>query len=93
MNTAAFWSKAVILQANKERICCIYIIMYKLKNMKAMYKSELAAYAGVTTRTLRRWLKPYQQQLAELGMKPKDQIVKPSAVKFICETLCIDIYP
>ena len=45
--------------------------------MKAMYKSELAAYAGVTTRTLRRWLKPYQQQLAELGMKPKDQIVKP----------------
>lgn len=61
--------------------------------MKAMYKSELAAYTGVTTRTLRRWLKPYQQQLAELGMKPKDQIVKPSAVKFICETLCIDIYP
>lgn len=59
--------------------------------MKAMYKSELAAYAGVSTRTLRRWLKPYQQQLAELGMKPKDQIVKPSAVKFICETLCIDM--
>ena len=61
--------------------------------MKAMYKSELAAYAGVSTRTLRRWLKPYQQQLAELGMKPKDQIVKPSAVKFICETLCIDMQP
>lgn len=27
--------------------------------MKAMYKSELAAYAGVSTKTLRRWLKPY----------------------------------
>ncbi len=49
MNTAAFRSKAVILQANKERICCIYIIMYKLNSMKAMYKSELAAYAGVST--------------------------------------------
>ena len=59
--------------------------------MKAMYKSELAAYAGVTTRTLRRWLKPYQQQLTELGMQPKDQLVNPSALKFICKTLCIDI--
>lgn len=91
MNTAAFWSKAVILQANKERICCIYIIMYKLKNMKAMYKSELAAYAGVSTRTLRRWLKPYQQQLNEIGVKPKDQLLSPKAVKFICDQLSIDI--
>ena len=40
--------------------------MYKLKNMKAMYKSELAAYAGVSTGTLRRWLMPYRQQLNEL---------------------------
>ena len=40
MNTAAFWSKAVILQANKERICCIYIIMYKLKNMNYNNKNE-----------------------------------------------------
>ena len=39
--------------------------MYKLKNMKAMYKSELAAYAGVSTGTLRRWLMPYRQQLNE----------------------------
>ena len=45
--------------------------------MKAMYKSELAAYAGVSTKTLRRWLKPYQQQLTELGMQPKDQLVNP----------------
>lgn len=59
--------------------------------MKAMYKSELAAYAGVSTKTLRRWLKPYQQQLTELGMQTKDQLVNPSALKFICKTLCIDI--
>ena len=59
--------------------------------MKAMYKSELAAYAGVSTKTLRRWLKPYQQQLTEFGMQPKDQLVNPSALKFICKTLCIDI--
>ena len=91
MNTAAFRSKAVILQANKERICCIYIIMYKLKNMKAMYKSELAAYAGVSTGTLRRWLIPYRQQLNEIGVKPKDQLLSPKAVKFICDQLSIDI--
>lgn len=91
MNTAAFRSKAVILQANKERICCIYIIMYKLKNMKAMYKSELATYAGVSTGTLRRWLMPYRQQLNEMGVKPKDQLLSPKAVKFICDQLSIDI--
>ena len=59
--------------------------------MKAMYKSELATYAGVSTKTLRRWLKPYQQQLTELGMQPKDQLLSPKAVKFICDQLSIDI--
>lgn len=65
--------------------------MYKLKNMKAMYKSELAAYAGVSTGTLRRWLMPYRLQLNEMGVKPKDQLLSPKAVKFICDQLSIDI--
>lgn len=56
-----------------------------------MYKSELAAYAGVCTKTLRRWLQPYQQQLNELGVKPKDQMLSPKAVKFICDKLSIDV--
>ena len=68
-----------------------HAVMVIYKNMKAMYKSELAAYAGVSTRTLRRWLKPYQQQLNEIGMKPKDQLLSPKAVKFICDQLSIDI--
>lgn len=59
--------------------------------MKAMYKSELAAYAGVSTKTLRRWLEPYKQQLQELGMRPKDQIINPCALKFICKQLSIDV--
>lgn len=59
--------------------------------MKAMYKSELAAYAGVCSHTLRRWLRPYQQELTELGVKPKDQILNPRAVKFICDKLSIDV--
>lgn len=56
-----------------------------------MYKSELAAYAGVSTRTLKRWLEPYKPQLEQLGMKPKDQIINPSALKFICKQLSIDV--
>jgi len=59
--------------------------------MKAMYKSELAAYAGVSTKTLRRGLEPYKQQLQELGMRPKDQIINPCALKFICKQLSIDV--
>ena len=56
--------------------------------MRAMYKSELAAYAGVSTGTLRRWLMPYRQELNEIGVKPKDQLLSPKAVKFICDQLC-----
>lgn len=56
-----------------------------------MYKSELAAYAGVSTGTLRRWMMPYRQQLNEMGVKPKDQLLSPKAVKFICDQLSIDI--
>ena len=59
--------------------------------MKAMYKYEIADRAGVTTKTLRRWLKPYQKELEAMGVKPKDQILNPSAVKFICEKFCIDV--
>lgn len=58
--------------------------------MRAMYKSELAAYAGVSTGTLRRWLMPYRQELNEIGVKPKDQLLSPKAVKFICDQLSID---
>ena len=59
--------------------------------MKAMYKSELAAYAGVCTKTLRRWMEPYQKELAELGVRHKDQILNPKAIKFLCEKLSIDV--
>lgn len=59
--------------------------------MKAMYKGELAAYAGVSTRTLRRWLEPYKGQLSDLGVKAENQLLNPKAVKFICEKFAIDV--
>ncbi len=31
--------------------------------MKAMTRQQLAAYAGVDARTLRKWIQPYENQL------------------------------
>ena len=59
--------------------------------MKAMYKSELATYAGVSTRTLKRWLKPYHKELEKLGVTPSAKLLSPTAVKFICKLLAIDL--
>ena len=60
--------------------------------MKAMYKSELAGAAGVSTRTLMRWLKePYmQQQLMQYPLAPRQQKLPGNLVKIICEHYVID---
>ena len=61
--------------------------------MKAMFKSELAAAAGVSTRTLMRWLKePYmQQQLKQFPLTPRQQKLPGRLVKIICEHYVIDL--
>ena len=41
--------------------------------MKAMTRQQLAARAGVDARTLRNWIKPYQEQLWRMGM-PKGRV-------------------
>ena len=47
--------------------------------MKAMTRQQLAAYAGVDARTLRNWIKPYQEQLWRMGM-PKGKGALPPNV-------------
>ena len=61
--------------------------------MRAMFKSELAAAAGVSTRTLMRWLKePYmQQQLKIFPLSPKQQKLPGKLVKIICNHYVIDL--
>lgn len=59
--------------------------------MKAMYKFELAAYAGITSKTLRRWTTPFDKELAKMGVYPSTRLLSPAAVKFICEKLAIDL--
>ena len=37
-------------------------------NMRAMTKQQLARYAGVDVKTLRRWCEMHSEQLEKLGM-------------------------
>ena len=59
--------------------------------MKAMTRTQLAAYAGVSVRTLVNWCKPYQKELAQMGMTPDMRVLPPNIVKWITERFCIDI--
>ena len=61
--------------------------------MKSMTKSQLARKAGVSERTLQRWLKdPFmRQQLALLKLKSKQQLLPPRAVQIISEHYAIEI--
>lgn len=56
-----------------------------------MYKYELAAYAGITSKTLRRWTEPFDKELAQMGVYPSTRLLPPAAVKFLCEKLAIDL--
>lgn len=60
--------------------------------MKSMTKSELAAYAGVSSRTFCRWLAKHQEELAKFGVSPRAHIIPPAAVKYICEQygICLE---
>ena len=59
--------------------------------MKAMSKSELAQAAGISVRTLSRWMKSYEQELQTMGMTPKMKVLPPRIVIFLAETFCIDV--
>ena len=58
---------------------------------KAMYKSEIAAAAGVSRQTLRNWMKTDRETLAKMGVSPNAKIMPPLAVKYLCEKYVIDI--
>ena len=59
--------------------------------MKAMSKQQLADKAGVTTKTLKNWCRPFRQELATMGVKPTAKKLPPHAVAFLSEKFCIDV--
>lgn len=56
---------------------------------RPMTKSELASLAGVSSRTLAKWLKPLQSRLREMGVSDTAKLLPPDAVYFVCEHLNI----
>ena len=57
--------------------------------MNTMTRKELAAAAGVSTRTLRRWLQPHEATLESMGVKGKAMLT-PKAVGWITEQFDIE---
>lgn len=58
--------------------------------MKSAYKNELADAAGVSMRTFQRWLSQNKDKLTELGARPRQQLLPPRAVQWICQQYGID---
>ena len=59
--------------------------------MKAMTRQQIASYAGVTVKTLSKWMKPFERELEALGLRPGMIVLPPVIVKFICDKFCIDV--
>lgn len=59
--------------------------------MKPLYTYEVAALAGVSTRTLQRWMKHNKQRLAALGYRPTDKFITPRALEYIAQEYCIQL--
>lgn len=59
--------------------------------MKSMLKSELAACAGVSVSTFKRWLALHRSELQALGLQPRAKLVPPIAVRYICDAYGIDL--
>lgn len=59
--------------------------------MKSMGKQQLADCAGVSVRTLMRWVKPFEHELKEMGLQPNARVLPPGVVKWIADHYCIDV--
>ena len=59
--------------------------------MIAMTKAQLAMAAGVSVKTLQRWLSRHSEELAMLGVRSRDKLLPPVAVKYVAEQFGIDL--
>ena len=71
----------------------LFVFNKKLSIMQAMFKSELAKLAGVSSRTFRRYLATRRAILTAMGVSPFARKLPPQAVHYISEDYCIDIPP
>ena len=54
-----------------------------------MSKSEIAERAGVSRKTLRRWLKTDEDYLRSQGVIIRQKVFPPQVVKYLFEKYCI----
>ena len=59
--------------------------------IKSMLKSELAAAAGVSSQTFRRWLKTDEEYLRSQGVLPTAKILPPQVVNHLIKKYCIEL--
>ncbi len=60
---------------------------------RAMSKSELAKRAGISERTMSRYIKLQQPALTAIGVSPSTRLLPPRAVKLLCEAWDVDFSP
>ena len=75
---------------------CVFRGRFKRKHLNfehmiAMTKAQLAMAAGVSVKTLQRWLSRHSEELAMLGVRPRDKLLPPVAVKYVAEQFGIDL--
>ena len=58
--------------------------------MKAMTRQQLAACAGITTKTLGNYINRHWEELCALGMRPYE-ILPPSVVEWLADHYSINI--
>jgi len=51
----------------------------------------VAEAAGVSLRTLTRYINRNLDTLIPLGYRPQDKLIHPKALKWICEEYCIEM--
>lgn len=59
--------------------------------MKRFYKSEVAEMAGVSCRTLQRWMAANREELLKRGYDPKAKFLHPRALDYVCREYGVDI--
>ena len=60
------------------------------KHKSNMTKSEFAAHAGISRRTLARWCKEHHNTLRVLNVKPTARLLNPLAILLLCDYFCVD---
>ena len=56
-----------------------------MANYRCITKKEFAARAGISTRTLRKWLRQHEQTLTGFGQKKFDNYLLPQTVRFLTD--------